>query len=369
MLRNMKKVALTLSLALCLTATSVSNAFAVPSQADLDKVMAQIGQLDSEIIQNIDKLDKLNSEIGAKESEVKNKQEQITKLENDIEKEQELYNQRLRNYYINNNVGSFLMVVLESSSFSDFMERVERVKSIAQYDKELKTTLKDSISKTDKEKKDLETILTSIKDDKAQVEIDKQNLENKKNEATELMNKYKDEIKAEEDRIENERQEELQRIEAEKLRLEEEARKKAEEQKKDEPDRPSRGDDSSIPQGSYALGDGIVAYAKEFMGTPYVWGANGPNSFDCSGFTRYVYRHFGLSIPRTAASQQDTGRAVSYNELRPGDLVFFGNPAYHVGIYVGGGKYIHAPESGDVVKISNLATARGFTGGRRYYND
>jgi len=376
MLGKMRKVALTLGLTLCLTATSVINAFAVPTQADIDKVMAQIGQLDSEIIKNIDKLDKLKSEINKKETEVKSKQEQIANLEQDIEEEQELYNERLRNYYINNNVGSFLMVVLESNSFSDFMERVEIIKSIAQYDHELKTTLKESIHKTDKEKKELETILTSIKNDKAQAEIDKKNLEAKKNEATELVNKYKDEIKAEEERIEKERQEEIKRIEAEKLKQEEEARRraeeerKAEEQKDKEEDRPSRGDDNTeVPKGSYALGDEIVAYSKLFLGRPYVWGANGPNSFDCSGFTRYVYRHFGISIPRVAADQQDTGRAVSYDNLRPGDLVFFKDPATHVGIYVGGGKYIHAPQTGDVVKISNLLTRKDFTGGRRYYND
>ena len=99
----------------------------------------------------------------------------------------------------------------------------------------------------------------------------------------------------------------------------------------------------------------VVNYAYNFLGRPYVYGANGPNAFDCSGFTSYVYRHFGVSIPRTTGSQFGAGVAVSRDSLAPGDLVFFNTVEYlgHVGLYIGGGDFIHAASSGKV-KVSSL---------------
>ncbi|WP_249175135.1 NlpC/P60 family protein, partial [Clostridium tyrobutyricum] len=93
-------------------------------------------------------------------------------------------------------------------------------------------------------------------------------------------------------------------------------------------------------------------------------GGTTPSGFDCSGFVQYVYAHFGISLPRVSQDQQNVGAAVSRANLQPGDLVFFGNPAYHVGIYVGSGTYINAPKTGDVVKIASVDRS-DFSGGRR----
>ena len=99
-----------------------------------------------------------------------------------------------------------------------------------------------------------------------------------------------------------------------------------------------------------------LAYSK--MGCPYVWGAEGPNSFDCSGFTSYVFRNAaGVSIPRTSSAQSGYGQTVSKSNLQPGDLVFFntsGKGVSHVGIYVGGGSMIHAPSSGKTVSVTSI---------------
>lgn len=99
-----------------------------------------------------------------------------------------------------------------------------------------------------------------------------------------------------------------------------------------------------------------LAYSK--IGSPYVWGAEGPNSFDCSGFTSYVFRNaVGVSIPRTSSAQSGLGKTVSKANLQPGDLVFFntsGSGVSHVGIYVGGGKMVHAPSSGKSVTTSSI---------------
>ncbi|MCJ7744959.1 MAG: C40 family peptidase [Actinobacteria bacterium] len=98
----------------------------------------------------------------------------------------------------------------------------------------------------------------------------------------------------------------------------------------------------------------VVLLALQHLGKPYVRGATGPNSFDCSGLVCYVYAQIGVHLPRVTYSQVRVGRAVNVAELAPGDLVFFrGNG--HVGIYMGGGSFIHAPHTGDVVRVSPLA--------------
>jgi cell wall-associated NlpC family hydrolase len=91
------------------------------------------------------------------------------------------------------------------------------------------------------------------------------------------------------------------------------------------------------------------AYAR--LGTPYQWAASGPNRFDCSGLTSWVWRKAGVSLPHSSRAQYAGGRKVSRAEIQPGDLVFHGSPIHHVGIYVGDGNMISAPRTGDVVKI------------------
>ncbi len=118
-------------------------------------------------------------------------------------------------------------------------------------------------------------------------------------------------------------------------------------------------------------GANVVQQGLSFLGTPYVWGGESPKGFDCSGLTQYLYKAQGISIPRVAADQFRAGQPVASNQLRPGDLVFFarGSDIHHVGIYVGGGRFLHAPHTGDVVKISSLndpGYASEFCGARRY---
>jgi peptidoglycan DL-endopeptidase CwlO len=104
------------------------------------------------------------------------------------------------------------------------------------------------------------------------------------------------------------------------------------------------------------LGDRIVSTAASFEGTPYVYGATGPSSFDCSGFTSYVFRKMGISLPRTAQQQYDAVQHISKSQAQPGDLVFMGSPdgIYHVAIYAGNNKIWTAPEPGESVKLGNM---------------
>ncbi len=105
-----------------------------------------------------------------------------------------------------------------------------------------------------------------------------------------------------------------------------------------------------------------------YLGIPYVYAGDSPSGgFDCSGFTMYVYAQIGISLPHNAAMQFGEGTPVSRDALEPGDLVFFYGLG-HVGMYIGGGNFIHAPHTGDVVKISPLAGHYDsvFDGARRY---
>lgn len=114
----------------------------------------------------------------------------------------------------------------------------------------------------------------------------------------------------------------------------------------------------------------VVSYAYKFMGKPYVWGAAGPSAFDCSGFTLYVYRAFGVNLGHYTGTQFATGQAVSKESLLPGDLVFFNTDSSisHVGIYVGGGQFIHASSGSGKVIVSSLSGsyyASRYAGARR----
>jgi cell wall-associated NlpC family hydrolase len=103
-----------------------------------------------------------------------------------------------------------------------------------------------------------------------------------------------------------------------------------------------------------------------YHGIPYVWAGASPSGFDCSGLTMYVMRQHGVNLPHHAASQYLMGTPVPAAQLRSGDLVFFGSPVYHVGMYIGGGYFVQAPRTGDFVKVSKLADRNDFVGARRY---
>ena len=123
---------------------------------------------------------------------------------------------------------------------------------------------------------------------------------------------------------------------------------------------------SSSSQSQSQSVQSVINIAKSKLGSPYVWGAEGPNTFDCSGLTLYAFRNgAGVTLPRVSRDQAKVGEYVSKANLMPGDLVFFdhngGSNINHVGIYIGNNEMIHAPQSGDVVKITKINT--------NYYNN
>ncbi|GAA4912504.1 cell wall-associated NlpC family hydrolase [Actinomycetospora succinea] len=116
-------------------------------------------------------------------------------------------------------------------------------------------------------------------------------------------------------------------------------------QKKKEPQASSAG--SSVAQQA-------ISAARGQLGVPYVWGGTTPDGFDCSGLTQFAFEKAGIELPRTSRAQAQEGQEVSADSMKPGDLIFFNSPVSHVGIYIGGGKMIEAPNSGSDVKISDV---------------
>ena len=130
--------------------------------------------------------------------------------------------------------------------------------------------------------------------------------------------------------------------------------------KKAKPHHKKRAKKRRLSRGLHA-----VQIASRLTGIRYVWGGASPRSgFDCSGLVQYVYARLGIALPHYTVSQYHRGRAVSRSSLRPGDLVFFSG-LNHVGIYAGGGKYIHAPRTGLTVRWSSLSSAPSYYGARR----
>lgn len=130
---------------------------------------------------------------------------------------------------------------------------------------------------------------------------------------------------------------------------------------------------ATVSESANTIGAKLVAEAKKHLGKKYVWGATGPNTFDCSGLTQYCHKKLGISIPRTSLAQSNSGKSVSKSNLQMGDLIFWKTTSAkvgHVGMYVGNGQFIHAPNSRSVVKIDSLSNsyyASKYVNARRYW--
>jgi peptidoglycan hydrolase CwlO-like protein len=122
-----------------------------------------------------------------------------------------------------------------------------------------------------------------------------------------------------------------------------------------------------LPQSDDPVKNEIIQTAVSYMGIPYVWAGDRPSTgFDCSGFTQYVYAQHGIYLPHYSGYQAQMGYEVDLGDLQAGDLVAFGSPVHHVGIFLGNDLFIHAPRTGDVIRISHLSERRNLSAVRRF---
>lgn len=306
-------------------------------QAEREDIEMKIEEFDNEIQKTMAKTEENKGKISETERAIEKSAAEIKQVEKQAQKEQELFNSRMRVMYING-FGSYTSIILESESFGDFVSRIENIRTVIKFDKKVA----DEFEATKKELDEKQQSLNKTKDELVNLQLENKQKLDKIIVTKESQNKLMAELKSKESLLEGQ-------ISKTQISVNKSITKVYEIRKSAPKYTPSRG--------SAVISDNaVIAYASNFLGTPYLWGGTTPSGFDCSGFTQYVYAHFGISVGRTTFDQINDGVQVSRDNLQAGDLVFFGtfeNP-HHMGMYIGDNNYIHAPHTGDVIKISPL---------------
>ena len=214
-------------------------------------------------------------------------------------------------------------------------------------------------SETMKKRQEATDSLETLAESQGDLKTAKATVQRKLADARELMSKLTAEQKARLAAIEKEKQEEAAR-KADELARQQAARQKAQDEAAQRQESGSSssgaGSSSSAPaDSSYAIkADKALAFARAQIGKPYVWGAVGPGSYDCSGLTQAAWKAAGVTLPRTTYDQVDAGTTVPVSQAQPGDLVFFYDDVTHVGVYIGNGMMIHAPKPGTYVREESI---------------
>ncbi|MCB5911193.1 C40 family peptidase [Streptomyces pinistramenti] len=198
--------------------------------------------------------------------------------------------------------------------------------------------------------------LEQLQESQTALQESKRTVQAKLTEARQLLSRLTAQEKARLAELDRKKEEAAQR------KADEMARRQAEKEHKGNPEGNGGSGDGSTDGSAGGSGDGTsltkakkaLAFARAQMGKPYVWGATGPNSYDCSGLTQAAWKAAGVSLPRTTWDQVKTGERVATKDLQPGDLVFFFKDISHVGMYIGGGKMIHAPKPGASVRVESI---------------
>lgn len=298
-----------------------------------NSIQSNIDALDNEIQATNNQISNNKTKVAEIQKDIRTAEGNIKDAEDKLKLEQDQYSGRIRAIYVNSRKdgsNGYISILLSSRNMSDFLSKISTVKRLSQLDNKIKKDLIKQQKEIEKKKDDLEAennkvtaLLNENTQKLAKLNSDKQNLTELYAKEKSEASKYQAKINAATDAANKMRESVPTFI-------------------------PSRGATS-------ISSNAVVAYASNFMGTPYVYGGNGPENFDCSGFTKYVFAHFGIGLNRVAADQARQGTPVT--DLQPGDLVFFGSSMgsiHHVGIYVGNGCYIHAPHSNSYVQISSL---------------
>ena len=335
-------------------------------RAEAQRVLNEIHSLDVQLEKAIEAYNGASDQLAAIERERALNTRHYSIAKSNLKLAQRRLGARLRAIYTSDQEDSTLAIILGSRSLNDFLNRIETVNSVSSQDTQVLGEIqrfKHVVAVRGVQLRKAHVRQEQVVAERAAA---RQQVEAGLAERQRLLGSIKGEIaklQAEEAR----RQQQL-RIEAEaRLRAQLAAQNQASPRPGDGCRRRLRGlarRDLVAPPSQYG---GVVGIAMQYLGVPYVWGGASPSGFDCSGFVMFVYAQVGVSLPHLAAAQFNYGTPVSIDQLEPGDLVFFDGLG-HVGIYIGGGQFIHAPHTGDVVKISSLCDSwysATFVGARR----
>ncbi len=317
-----------LILTIALVAAVPVRAFGAPiddKRAQAIKVKAQVEELDAKVEIAAEEYNEANSAYKQVTAKVSSTEKKLAELTAHQAKLQKHLDTRVEGMYRTGPLG-FLEILFGASSFEEFSTNWDLLKSMNEQDAEAVADMKKTRAEVSKTKDELKATQAQAKKERDALAGRKTSIEKQLAERTKLLTGLESQIS--------------------QLQAEAEA---AARRTYRPPARDEGGDPGTQPK------SGIVSIAKSKLGSRYVWAASGPNTFDCSGFTMWVYQQVGVSLPHSSRAQYNSGPRVSRANLKPGDLVFFGRSViHHVGIYVGGGMYIHSPRTGDVVKISSL---------------
>ncbi len=353
-------------------------------QAKYNELLEKVQALDTEISDLIVKINDNNTQIDNINSEIENVNKEIEQTKLDIQDQEEVLGQRLREIYKSGGQASYISILFSAESFSDLISKIDNAKTLISLDKKVVNELTESKDKLDKKVGSLQDKAKEVEALNAEVKEQKEEADSKKADQEVVLAQAKEEKEAfEKDNIVPMEQSAVEpwiaqatnsnntidqikmaisRLDDYKKQLQSQVvinsvndaiskgNSIVSEKNKKQQAETNRGNIGVTVSGSAS---NLINYASKFLGVPYVWGGTSPSGFDCSGFTQYVFKNAaGISIGRSTYDQINAGREVSYNELQPGDLVF--PHSGHVGIYIGNGQMIHAPQTGDVVKISSV---------------
>jgi cell wall-associated NlpC family hydrolase len=383
-------------------------------EQEQSQLQAEIDALDAELVDVILKLSTLEEELAIKQDELAQTEEQLEQAKQDEKNQYESMKLRIRFMYEKGD-SAMLTTILESKSIAELLNRVEYVNQVYDYDRNLLTEYKNTKEQvaalTEQQKQEIAALEQKQQEFQVAEENYRTTIAKKQGEvanfgemlaaAQALAAQYQDTINAqnviiaqENERIERERQ---QREQAERERQERERQERERQERlnnsggnsgglsgggstggnsgggstggssggsTDRGEGNSGGGGSKDPGYSTGVsGSAVVQYALNFVGNPYVWGGKDPNTgADCSGFTSYVYAHFGISIPSYSYSQRSVGKEVSYENAKAGDLICY---AGHVAIYMGNGQIVHAKGTAYGIVAYDSATYRNIVTVRR----
>jgi cell wall-associated NlpC family hydrolase len=344
--------------AFLLVAASASGSPGVASkQAQARQVLAQIQTIDDSLGPAVESYNLANVQLRKIESNQRENRIQLKLTRANLTIAQDSLAARLVSAYTSTQDNSTLSVLLGASSLDDLLNRIEAVNSTSQQDASIVQQVTSFKAAVQRHRTELRRAHSEQQTIVAQKAAQKQRIESQLASRRQLLSSIKGQI----ERIRaDEAAQQRQLAAAARSRLSGVQLAVAE----------GVGISASTPEGSTVappnVHGGVVGIAMHYLGVPYVWGGSTPRGFDCSGFVAYVFAQIGVSLPHSSYAMFGMGTPVSISELQPGDLVFF-TGASHMGIYIGGGQFIHSPHTGDVVKISSLSGyySSNFAGGRR----